>query len=94
MCQSGAVALSLDNVDIAHVIKTVPRRIVVIGNISTQRLLMNPRSEIEKETIKLIETIKGARNFCIAPGCDLAPQTPLENIISFVKIAKEHRRNP
>jgi uroporphyrinogen decarboxylase len=88
MCQSGAVALSLDEVDITEVIKAVPCRIVVVGNISPQKLLMNSCTEIEKETIKLIKTVKRTRNFCFAPGCDLSPQTPLENIKSFVETAK------
>lgn len=90
MCQSGAVALSVDNVNIAQVIKSVPPRIVIVGNISPQRLWMSSCAEIENEVTSLIKSCEGAANFCVAPGCDLSPQTPLENIISFVRAGKRH----
>ncbi|HUT67268.1 MAG TPA: uroporphyrinogen decarboxylase family protein [Dehalococcoidales bacterium] len=92
MCQSGAVALSIDDVDIAQVIKSVPHSIVVIGNISPQKFSKSSPEEIEGETIKLLETVKTRKEFLVAPGCDLAPQTPLENILSFTKAAREYRR--
>jgi uroporphyrinogen decarboxylase len=92
MCQSGAVALSVDDIDIARAIKAVPRRTVVIRNISPQKLLISSQTEIENETSKLMESVQLVKNFCVAPGCDLSPQTPLENITSFVKTARRLTR--
>lgn len=92
MCQSGAVALSFDNVDIASVIRLVPENIVVIGNISPLKFAQNSAEDIEEETVDLLEATKNRKAFFVAPGCDLAPRTPLENIQSFVKVVKEHHR--
>jgi len=35
--------------------------------------------------------VKTRKEFLVAPGCDLAPQTSLENILSFVKTARKYR---
>jgi uroporphyrinogen decarboxylase len=88
MCQSGAVALSIDDVDMAELIREVPRRVVVIGNVSPMKFARSSPEEIVSETEKLLETAKPRKEFLVAPGCDLPPQTPLENIRSFVKAVK------
>jgi len=88
MCNSGAAALSVDNIDIRWAIDTVPREIVLAGNISTSSFWMSSPEDIREETSKLLDVVKGRREFIIAPGCDLAPNIPLENIISFVRAAK------
>jgi uroporphyrinogen decarboxylase len=89
MCQSGAEAISVDDVDIASLIKQVPDNIVVIGNISPLEFAQGSTEKIENKTISLLEAVKNRKEFFLAPGCDLAPQTPLENILAFVKAAKE-----
>ena len=90
MCQSGAEALSVDDVDIASLIKCVPDNIAVIGNISPLKFVQNSPEEIKNETINLLEAIERRKEFFVAPGCDLAAQTPLENILSFTKVVKEY----
>jgi uroporphyrinogen decarboxylase len=90
MCQSGAVGLSVDEVDISNLIKIVPNSIVIIGNISPTKFATSSPEEIESETLNLLEIVKTRKEFLVAPGCDLAPQTPLENILSFVKTAGKH----
>jgi len=89
MCQSGAVGLSVDEVDISKLIKIVPDSIVIIGNISPLKFAKSSPEEIENETSHLLETVKTRKEFLVAPGCDLAPQTPLENILSFIKTARK-----
>jgi uroporphyrinogen decarboxylase len=88
MVQSGAAALSLDDVEITEVLKTVPPSIVIIGNISPRIFYMNTPKEIEIATSNLLEAVKNRKEFLIAPGCDLAPQTPLENIRIFTETVK------
>jgi uroporphyrinogen-III decarboxylase len=90
MCQSGAVALSVDDVDMSQLIKIVPDSIVIIGNISPLKFAKSSPEAIESETSNLLETVKTRKEFLVAPGCDLAPQTPLENILSFVKTARKY----
>jgi uroporphyrinogen decarboxylase len=90
MCQSGAEAISVDDVDIASVIDKVPSRITVIGNISPLKFINQSKEEIRNETLTLLDVIRCRKEFLVAPGCDLAPQTPLENIQSFVNSVKTY----
>ena len=55
---------------------------------NTSSFWMNSPEEIKAETSQLLDVIKDRKEFIIAPGCDLAPNTPLENILSFVRTAK------
>ncbi len=88
MCESGADALSVDDVDITAVAGGVPRKMVVIGNISPLELLRGTPEEILKKTTALLTSVKDKKEFLIAPGCDLAAGTPLENILAFVDAVK------
>ena len=88
MCRSGASAISVDDVDMTAVLAEVPADLVVAGNLSPLKLLSASPSEIDRDTTALLETVKGKREFIIAPGCDLSPQTSLENILSFVGAVK------
>ena len=94
MCQSGAVALNLDEVDMSQVIKIVPDSIVVTGNISPSKFARSSPEEIVRETSNLLEIVKTRKEFIFAPGCDLAPQTPLENILSLVNTATKYNSRP
>ena len=57
-------------------------------------IIMGSRSDLDtvKETINLLKAIKNRKEFLVAPGCDLAPQTPLENIQAFIRVAKEYHK--
>jgi uroporphyrinogen decarboxylase len=88
MCSSGAAVLSIDDIDIRRAVNTVPKEIVLAGNISTSSFWMSSPEGIKEETSKLLDIVKDRKEFIIAPGCDLAPNTPLENILAFVRTAK------
>ena len=90
MCQSDAEAISVDDADVASVINCVPNRITVIGNISPLRFINKSKEEIKNMTLTLLEAIRPRKEFLVAPGCDLPPQTPLENIQSFVNAVKNY----
>jgi uroporphyrinogen-III decarboxylase len=93
MCQSGATALSIDDVTLASVIKRVPADITLIGNISPIKFVYSSPEEIKKETLSLLAAIESKNEFIVAPGCDLAPQTPLANILAFTEAAKEYENS-
>jgi uroporphyrinogen-III decarboxylase len=38
----------------------------------------------------MLDLIKDRKEFLVAPGCDLTPETPFENIGSFVQTVKNH----
>jgi uroporphyrinogen decarboxylase len=93
MCLSGAVALSIDDVDLSQVIKTTPNNIVIAGNISPLKFSRYAPEDIYRETCNLLETMKTRKEFIVAPGCDLSPQTPLENILTFTQTARKRQHN-
>ena len=87
MCRSGADGFSLDDVDMAQVIQQVPDNMVVIGNINTLKFSKSPPEIIKEDTLKLLDLMKARREFIAAPGCDLSPDTPAENMITFTETA-------
>jgi len=88
ICHSGASAISIDEVNLMGLIKEAPHNLVISGNINPTKITMGSRDEIYKITRELNESVKDIKNFVIAPGCDLSPQTPLENIQAFVEAIK------
>jgi MtaA/CmuA family methyltransferase len=89
MAESGAVFLSIDDVDIQSLAGTIRQPVVLMGNISPTKLKINSPEEIKKTTRNLLEVTRGRKGFIVGPGCDLAPETPLENITAFVKRVKK-----
>lgn len=92
MCTSGAAALSIDDVNLPEILDIVPRNIVIIGNISPARFYTDSPAEIEARTLNLLEAVKKRREFLAAPGCDLAPLTPPQNIQAFARTVKTYHR--
>lgn len=88
MAESGAVFLNIDDVDIQSLARSIPEPVVLMGNLSPTRIRINSPGEIEKATQTLLEVTKHRRGFIVGPGCDLPPETPLENIRAFVKTVK------
>ena len=91
MCKTGAAGLSLDTpMDFAEVIKQMPDDVCLIGNIDPANLMLRGKpEEIEEAVLELKEKMKEYNNFILSTGCDLPPDTPLENIKAFVKAAKK-----
>lgn len=85
MCECGFDGLSLEeNVkDLAGAVHTAHESgTTVIGNVSTSRTLFSGSSEdVKKEALFCLE--KGVD--VLAPGCGLAPETPLANLRALVE---------
>jgi uroporphyrinogen decarboxylase len=90
MCESGADAISVDDVNIPRAIRRVPRDMLIIGNLSTLTFATGSPDEVRAETAQLLEAVRDRPEFSIAPGCDLATETPLENIQAFVQATREY----
>jgi len=90
MCESGAVALSVDDVDMPWLAGVAPENVVIAGNLSNSLLLNATPEEVESQTIKLLESVKNRKEFFVLPGCDLAPETPLKNIRAFARTVKQY----
>jgi MtaA/CmuA family methyltransferase len=92
MLQAGPAAISIDDVDLPSVVRIAPKNIVVLGNVDTLTLANGSPEEIRTQTIEVLDFVKDRKEYIAAPGCDLAPNTPLENIQAFVQTVKGHRQ--
>jgi uroporphyrinogen decarboxylase len=90
MCESGAEGISIDDVDLPSLVRSAPRHVVILGNIDTLTLARSSPEEVRMQTIGLLDRVRDRKEFIAAPGCDLAPDTPLENIEAFVRTVKGH----
>jgi len=82
MCETGAVAISVDEVNLPSMIDRVPRDMVIVGNISPVKTIWKGSPErIQEETVKLLNAMRSRKEYAVAPGCDLVPETPLENML-------------
>jgi len=94
MCRTGVHALSLDSlVDLPKVAKDVADDVVLIGNVEpVSTMLQGDRPKVRRDTIALMEKMREHDNFIVSTGCDLPPETPIENILEFVETAKAFKR--
>jgi len=90
MAQSGATALSLDSVvNFKKIITKLPSQMELIGNLDPVDVFLNGDNETIAEATKcLLHDMKQYSNFVMGSGCDLPLETPLENIHTFMKTAR------
>jgi len=82
-------ALSLDYpVDLRQAASIVPADVVLIGNLNPVEMTRWSVEEVSKQTRILLEKMKGVDNFILSSGCDLPPETPIENVQTLVSTAK------
>ncbi len=86
-----AAAYSFGNaIDIENTLKALPEDRMIIGNIDPAGTLRNGTPEvIRKEVLELLERCSKYPNFVLSSGCDIPPQTPIENLQAFFDAAAE-----
>ncbi len=94
MVGTGARGLSLDSlVDLSEVANELPDDVYLIGNVDPVRVMLQETPEgVNKAVHELLERMAPHENFILSTGCDLPPETPLENIEAFMKAGKSWRR--
>lgn len=91
MVQTGVQGLSLDaQVDLAAVMPQIPDDVVVMGNISPTAVMVDMQPEaVYESTGTLLAQMASHRNFILSTGCDLPPETPLDNIHAFMAAGRK-----
>lgn len=86
-----AAAYSFGNaIDIENTLKALPEDRMIIGNIDPAGTLRNGTPDvIRKEVLELLERCSKYPNFVLSSGCDIPPQTPIENLQAFFDAAAE-----
>lgn len=70
--------------DIPAVLKQVPPDVIVSGNLDPSAMFCKAdRDEMAARTRELLDATENYRNFVISSGCDLPPNTLMENVEAF-----------
>lgn len=93
MVEAGVDGLSLDSaeagVDLPQVAEMVPEDVVLIGNLSPTGTLLNGTPDaVRQEVQALLDAMAPYPNFVLSTGCDLPPETPLDNIQAFMEAGR------
>lgn len=87
--------ISVDDVSITETLETIGNKFIILaGNIPPITLLRSTPENIDLVTKKIINEVGNNGKFALCPGCDLAPGTPEENIMAFLKAAKKYGKFP
>ena len=87
---AGFSVFSVDSIDMVKAQNDAGGRCALFGNLSPALVLAAKSSDEVYEISKaLCEQMKPFGRFILAPGCDLAPNIPLENIQAMARAAHE-----
>ncbi|WP_406662578.1 methylcobamide:CoM methyltransferase MtaA [Methanolobus sp. ZRKC3] len=89
-CGFNAISIEESVKDLEYVVELAHKNnTAVIGNISTSRTLYNKdENDVRKEAFGCLD----AKVDILAPGCGLAPETPLRNLLAMVESRNEYYR--
>ena len=80
--------------DIVETLKQVPPDVMVCGNLDPSEIFVSASSvETYKKTLNLLSQTEAYRNFLLSSGCDLPPNTKLENLDAFYQALRDFTAN-
>ncbi len=93
MCATGVQGISLDSmVDMPSIVSRVPRDVAIIGNLDpVGPLLTGTAEETAAATKELLDSMRDVPNYMFSAGCEIALETPPENIRAMIDTVKSYR---
>jgi uroporphyrinogen decarboxylase len=93
MCATGVQGISLDSmVDMPSIVSRVPSDVVIIGNLDpVGPLLTGTAEQTAAATTALLDSMRDVPNYMFSAGCEVALETPPENIRAMVDTVKNYR---
>jgi uroporphyrinogen decarboxylase len=93
MCATGVQGISLDTlVDLPSIVSRVPPDVAILGNLDpTGPLLSGAPENVAAVTRNLLDSMRDAPNYMFSAGCEVALETPLENIRAMIETVKNYR---
>lgn len=90
----GAAAYHFGNaVPMTEMLSKMPENVLTMGNVDPVSALRNGTPEkVRADTLQIMESCCGHKNFLISSGCDIPPATPWENIDAFFQAVEEFYR--
>lgn len=92
MLSTGAKVLHFGNaIDMADILPQIPAQVLACGNIDPAGVFKNGTPELMKErTESLLRAMKPYPNFLISSGCDIPPNTPIDQIDLFFGVLQNY----
>lgn len=86
-----AIAYSVGNaIEMADALQGLPSDRMVLGNIDPVGVLRNQTpDQIREQVLAFLERYSHFANFVLSSGCDIPPDTPIENLDAFFAAAEE-----
>ena len=90
VAETGMSIFSVDSINMVRAQMDSAGRCALFGNLSPAHILSNKTpDEVYAISRALLKSMKPYGGFILAPGCDLAPTIPLENLQAMAKAARE-----
>ena len=75
---------SVDKVDMAHALEVSRGYYAIFGNLDTVEYMLSGTPDgVKSRSIELCKLAELGGGYILAPGCDLPPDTPIENILAM-----------
>lgn len=90
VAETGMSVVSIDTIDLEKAVADADGKIAIFGDLNPAAVLMEKSADEVYEIAKArCELMKPYGGYILAPGCDLAPAIPLENLQAMARAAKE-----
>jgi len=91
MAQSGAVALSIDQIALREAKAKVGDKVCLMGNVRpAETLLQGTPDAVRAEAAGCLQECKdNPRGFILASGCEVPIETPPENVMALLEVARD-----
>jgi uroporphyrinogen decarboxylase len=91
MVATGCVGISLDSmVDLEKIADLAPDEMMIIGNINPVEIIAyGDQAQVGGAVASLLDQMKKKDNFVLSSGCDLPPETDLDNLTIFFDTARQ-----
>lgn len=90
IAEAGMSVFSVDSIDMVKAQEDAAGRCALFGNLSPVQILASKSAdEVYQISKELCAQMKPFGGFILAPGCDLAPTIPLENLQAMARAAQE-----
>lgn len=88
--ETDADLISIDQVDLKTVLEKLSKRIRIIGNFDTSKLLFFSKENIANEVKNMVKLgMSAPKGYIASTGCEVPTHAPKENVKAFIKAAKE-----
>jgi len=91
MAQSGAVALSVDQIELREAKAKVGDKVCLMGNVRpAETLLQGSPDAVRAEARRCLQDCKdNPRGFILASGCEVPIETPPANLMALLEVARD-----